>query len=614
MDYDYNRSFRRFCLSDTVQEAPKPVLVERKKRGRGPKVTASTPEIVPQTPFDDKPPTPIPAKPDHSRVPSPAKRLLPAKEMFEYWHSVPEPERSAWFIAYVYRKYPFCDVYQPFSKEELLVFQNNKGKKRIPWQGKILERPDSNCGSLSQPLDPDTWEQQIYERWGAGDYQIRLNDQHESVHETVTECHIRNLRDWDKYPPVLELNTVVLADEGNQPYIRWARLKGIKFPGDAETEQATREGEDIEMASVVETMARQNEALTDKVVEMAERRQAQTPSAGTPPVDVAARAQLGGIETVVDASKQGFKMLGDAMTQLTQNQIKSADPGEQLKQAVEIAKLMAPASSGSSDLVKIMELQLTQTREEAKRQLDQQEKNFSRLLESEREHHKEMLGMLTSRLDAMEKQKTEPVSKEEDALKTYGRIRALVRDLQEEDEPADAGPAWLAPVLGLGEKVIQGIADTTRNLAAMRANQSPGGPVIQDVGPELPPTPPQAQPPKDAEMDMRRQYAMQLHKPLIDAIKAGRSGSDFAAAIIAEAGQPAYEMAVAQGYDGLAKILQAHPPLWEELVMPPIGHAAVDKFVNEFLDRARVMEALQMLKGQGQPGQPPVHKGPKVNQ
>jgi hypothetical protein len=582
------------------------VLVQQRKRGKSPQNTPIVTSSAQEMSTEESPAALLPAKPDHSRVPSPAKRLLSAKEMMEYWHSVPEPERSAWFTAYVYRKYPFCDVYQPFSKEELLVFQGNKGKKRIPWNGKILERPDSNCGTLKQPLDPENWERQVYERWGAGDYQIRLNDQHESIHETVTECHIRGLRDWDRYPPVLELNTVVLTHEDNQPYIRWARLKGIKFPGDAGTEQEAREEQEIEMTSVVETMARQNEALTDKVVRMAETSQQKN---GTAPVDPASRGQLGAVETVVEGAKQAMGVMGGAMKQMMENQVKAADPEQHVRSAIEMAKLMQPpAGNGNSDLLAIMKLQLDQQEKNAQRSLEQQEKSFTRLIDMQRESHQATVAMLTGRLDSLEKQKSEtPASSEENALKTYQRIRSIFRDMEEEEAPANDGPAWLGPVLSLGEKAISGIAETTRNLAAMRNNQSPMA-TVQDPAQGLPPAPPPPETPQDKEMNMQREYAKMVHRPLVDAIKAGRMGYEFAAGLISEAGQPAYDALVANGYDGLTRFLQGYPPLWNELTLPPIGGVATDKFLREFLDRAKVMDAMQMVKGQ------PVRKGPTINQ
>lgn len=620
MDYDYNRSQRRFSLLDTAQESPKPVLVEPKRRKRGPKINTESAPGEPQTPFDDPPAPPIAAFPDHARVPSPAKRLLEARELFEYWNSVPEPERSSWFIAYVYRKYPFCDVYQPFSKDELLAFQGSKGKKKVPFRGKLLDRPDSNCGTLPQPLDPDNWEQQIYERWGAGDYQIRLNDQHESIHGTVTECHIRNLRDWDKYPPVLALNTVVMADENNAPYIRWARLKGIKFPGDpTDDPQQTTEGEE-DMAAL-EAVLQQNKELNKTVLEMAKDRN--QPASQAAPTDAAARAQMGGVETVVEASKQGMKIMGDAMARVVDSQIKDSDPTERLKQSIEIAKLMAPApaagNGGMDTALKMMEMQMTQQREQARIQLDQQEKSFTRLIDMQRESNQVTVKMLEKRIDSLEAERAAktagngeaPASSDEAVLDKYVRIRRKMKELDEEDGAgeSDGGPAWLAPALQFGEKAITGISDSLKSLASIRAGQ-PAPPTIQEV--VVPQQSQQTHPQQNPENELLRTAAMQVHKPLVDAIKAGRFGYDFGAAVVNEAGQGAYDFISKDGYNGIVKLLQSHPPLWQELLLPPIGAPALEKFLAEFLDAAKVKESLQMMTAAA--SQQQTRRGPKVNQ
>jgi hypothetical protein len=159
-----------------------------------------------------------------------------------------------------------------------------------------------------------------------------------------------------------------------------------------------------------------------------------------------------------------------------------------------------------------------------------------------------------------------------------------------------------------GGKVLDGVGEFMRNAAAMRAAQPPPPPVV-DVNPGLPqgtpPTPPTAQ---EQEMNMMQHYAKQIHKPLVDALKQGQPGYDFAAAIISNAGQGPYDQLAGGGYNGITKFLQCYQPLWNELILPPIGGPLLDKFIGEFLDREKVMQSLQMAKGQ------PPRKGPTVNQ
>ena len=135
--------------------------------------------------------------------------MLPIEEALAYWNSVPQRERDEWFIGYVYRDLPVCDPSQPLTVEELRQIERQKKKK-----------PEKNCAKLVDPLDPQNWKQQIRERFGAGDYHILLNDQHPAIKTTVVEFEFSAGRDWDSYPPAVELAEVVLSDPRNDSYIR----------------------------------------------------------------------------------------------------------------------------------------------------------------------------------------------------------------------------------------------------------------------------------------------------------------------------------------------------------------------------------------------------------
>lgn len=582
-------------------DLPKPQLVESKntkKRGR-PRVNSQTEPVetiqasVPATPFD---PPPADLQPDHSKVPPKPKRALSPYEFFRYWTSIPKIERDEWFKVYVYRGLPKCDVTQTLSDEQLRAIASQKVRK-----------PETNCGKLTEPIDPEHWKRFMLDTYGAGDYGLRLNDQHPSIKNSIcfttidAETGGPEFRDFDAYPPVLNPAEVVLTEEINKPYIRWARLKGIKFPGDPDTEApaATQEGE--EMATVLDTVMRSNKELTDKVVEMSER-------APRGPVvnasDPAARAQLGGIETVVDAAKQSNKILADAMSSVIDRQAKGSDPSERLKETVEIIKLVMPAKQDNSELLAIFKMQMDSQDKNATRQLEQQEKNFTRILESERENHKTMLGILTGRIDSLEKAKSDaPTTSEEKGLDSYLRIRKKIREVEDEEGgEEDSGPAWMQ----FGSKVLDSLTKGMETLATMRA------PALQTPAPqaaaELPAAAaaPKPQPAQDSEMV---EYAKKIHKPLVDAIRAGRLGYDFAAVLIMEAGELPYNFLSGSGYDGITKFLQCYPPLWQELLSPPIGGVALEKFIAEFLDREKVAESVRMLKEK--PASPLAAPGPR---
>jgi hypothetical protein len=344
-----------------ASEEQKPFVVDNqngRKRGRKP---AKSPTITekpadPPTPFDTPAAPIVSSQPDRANVPPKPKRELPPEQFFRYWASIPERERSEWFKCYVYRGLPVCDVTQTLTPEELRLIAQQK-----------MRKPEVNVAKLTEPIDPDHWREHILNKYGAGDYGFRLNDQHPSVKQSICFTTIDKesggieFRDWDSYPPVLDPKEVVLTEESNESYIRWARLKGIKFPGDAEIHQATREGEETEMASVVETITRHNETLQDKVVELSEKLSRPPVANPSPAPDAAARAQLGGVETVVEASKAGMKIMGDAMSKVLESSVRNSDPAERLKESIEIAKLIAPApaakDNSSSEMLAFLRMQ-----------------------------------------------------------------------------------------------------------------------------------------------------------------------------------------------------------------------------------------------------------------
>jgi len=307
---------------ETTTEARRPVLVNGKGRTRKRRTLDNLPpkvmNVKPDSPSapPESPPPPVPeatdGKPDHSLVPTPRKKTLPAEELVAYWNSIPPRERDAWFMAYVYRDLPVCDPLQPLSPEELRQISARKKKA-----------PAINCAKLSVALDPQNWLQEIKDKFGAGDYRIRLNDQHPSVAATVADCEINAGRDWNSHPPVVELDQVVLSDPRNEPYIRWAHLKGIRFPSEIQTpfDELQEEDDMANVSAVVES----NKHLTDRVIEMS--KEAQRPAAPTAPAPME-QANTRAVEVIADAATKAQKMMLDGIQAAQQSQTKAQDPAE----------------------------------------------------------------------------------------------------------------------------------------------------------------------------------------------------------------------------------------------------------------------------------------------
>ncbi len=598
-------------------EDPKPFVVDgkhTKKRGRPPRITV--PPVVetvqsgdPSTPFDDPPlPPAVNLQPDHARVPPRPKRTLLPADFMRYWLSIPKLERDEWFICYVYRGLPKCDVLQTLTDDQMRLIAQQK-----------MRKPEVNIDKLTEPLDPENWRVQMLEKYGAGDYGLRLNDQHPSVKNTVCFSTVNaetggiEFRDWDSYPPVLKPEEVVLTEEINQPYLRWARLKGLQFPDDpvAASAAQTANEETEQMATVVETMARQNSELTDKVVEMARERHTPVVNAPAAP-DPAARAQMAAVETMAEAGKQGMKLMGDALSQAMSNQAKTSDPTQYVKDLLALTQSIhppAPPNNAAGDALAFMKMQLEQQEKHSAALMAMQDKNFSRLYEMQEKSHAATVRLLEQRLEALEKKPggTGGPSNDEDSLDRLLRMKEKLRDL-EGDGPAETqDPPWMR----LGEKVLDGLGETIKAVAFLRQNGA--APAVPEAVPELPAAVPPAPAPLDRETEERMNYAKKVHKPLVDAIKAGRSGVEFAAGLVVEAGEMPYDFLAGQGYDGVTRFLQSYPPLWQELIMPPIGTQALDKFINEFLDREKVKAAVLLFKQQAQTPSGPPRRGPVVN-
>ena len=584
-------------------------MTPTKRTKKGAEVREMPSPIGDNTPESPEKPAPNMTESAPRGFPAPKKFDLAPVEFFKYWIECDLlfPGR---LVVYVYRKLPVTDVTQPLSEEELRLIQQKK--KKEPTINISVEK-------LAPFSDPEQWNRWVCETFGAGDYHFKLNDHHPSVKKTIAMTTTKgegSLRDWNSFPPVLhhneagELDEVVLNDPLNESYLRWARLNGIKFPGDPGSEAITEsqtEGE--EMASVVEAVMKQNEKLNEKVLQMSERQQA---APAVPPMDAAARGQLGAVETVVEGAKQAMSVMGGAMKQVIDNQVKASDPDERLRQSIEIAKLMVPQGNGNSDIVATMKMQMDSQATMMKLQMDMQEKNFERILKMQSDAHKESMEMMKSRLDKVEAERTSaPGGK---AVNELDMLDRLIQYKQKTDEfletnaPVASGPAWLEPTLNFAEKAMGNIVTGLQTLAALRnAPQANGNGAPPVAAAELPAA---KAPEEDPETKERRRYAQLIHPHLVAAMKVHTPGHEFAASLIAQVGEPTYNGLSQNGYQGLIDFLRLHPPLYQELMQPPIGGAVLDHFIGEFLDRQKVMACVGMLKDGEKPAAK--HSGPQV--
>lgn len=583
-------------------EEPKPFVVPPESvRRRARKPPNGTPEV----PTEANPPGTecSPAKPDHTKVPPVPGRTVNPQEFFDYWASVPEMERKEWFIAYVYRGIPVSDATLTLTPEELKAIAQGKARK-----------PETNIAKLVNPLDPKRWREQILEKFGAGDYGIRLNDQHPSIKKTVCFTAIDptsggpDFRNWDSYPPVLNPAEVVLSEESNESYLRWARMAGIRFPGDPGTEDGPIESEENDdmgnAAPIVQDALKHAERMTDKVLEMANQR----PAAAAPAQPGAeAKGQLAAVELATDGARRGMEVMGQAMTQVMERASKAADPGEQIKLLKDLASVIAPKGDGGNGMVEMMRLQLEAQEKNAARALEQQEKSFTRMIDMQRDSHHATVKMLESRLESLEKERTAAPSAPGNEMAVLDKMlayKAKLDEFAETNAPAPQGPAWLAPVLEFGTTALGNI---TQGLSALEKLRNAAPPAVPPA-PAAIHAPQQQQAPQESEeVRTQKHYRTMIHPHLMEALKRGAPGWEFGAALIGSAGQVAYDSLTQAGYAGVLDFLQCIPEMYQELIVPPMSADRLDQFVNELVMRDKVMAAVAAINT------PPVSKrGPQV--
>lgn len=559
----------------TEEKPLKPQLVTKKSTRKRVEKQAPIISAVPETPPVKANPVPT-GEPDHSLVPVARKRNLPPDEGIAFWNSVPERERDKWFMAYLYRDLPVCDSLQPLTADELRKIEKNK---RLA--------PEVNCGKLSEPLANDTWLQTVKDRWGAGKYHLRINDQHPSVRSTVVEIQIDAGREWNTNPPVLNIEEVVLSAPENEPYLRWARLRGIKFPGDPGTEDPTTPFDNEEdMANVAAV-----EKLTDALVDATRNR----PQAVPAPAPAAPDRSN---EILADAALKGQQILLDSI----KAQGKAQDPMEFHKAVTEAAKAMVPAPtapSNNSELLTMMQLMMTQQRESNERMLAQLEKRLESAERAREAAETRAQAVLHPPAPTVSPTVANPVKDAIDLIKGLNSLKETAGSLLG-DAVTDADTPWWGRVLS---KVADAAPGMLYNASVIRTGQ--GNPVPPpDLEPELvaketqPETPGLTEPAQEEALNEKR-IANELHAPLIDALNKGRRGFEFAAGmimmpkILGFPGSVVYEMAISQGESGLMNILKQDPDLWAKLVRIP---TQFQNFLTEFMNRKVAYELVEQAK------------------
>jgi len=569
----------------------------RKKKDTNGSATATVEEI-PEAPTGDE------KEPDPDRImPRPPGFDLKPEEFFDFWRSIPEGLRRQRIIVYPYRILPVCDVLQPLPFEEL---EQIRLKKRT--------KPSTNLGKLVEPLGPD-WKQEILNRWGAGNYHFKLNDQHPSVKNTICMTTTNwGDHDWDNYPPVLKIEEVVLSDEPkhvNQPYLRWARLHGIRFPGDPDFYESS-EQEENEMANVAAV-----DKLADTVVQLTRDRtnQNQQPPANQ---DVS----LG-----IEAGRQAINFITESVKRSRELDNKAQDPQEYHKNIMEAAAKLTPPPQGNdaNAVIQIMQAQMAAQRDSFA-QMMQMQQNFQNTLIASMEQRIQFAEAVARRANErvappITPTQVIPAAPQQNPVgivDTAVKLIEAVERLRGTVNPADqngGGFSW-GEAIQTGAEVVKTVANSYANAKYNEAVAAKGG------QPVPPPTPEQieagtGEPQEESESAMLTNYLKQLHQPLVNALKQNVHGSQFAADLQKQYGQQAYTWLQGQGKQGLVTLLSSYTPLWADCVKFPHFEVFLDQFLA-FGNQAVKPEIVPPRPGRPIPtGDGKIvhaeHRGPTIN-
>ena len=546
-------------------------------------------------------------------LPTPRVFDLPPEEFFRYWWALKKDDRVKRADVRAYRLWPIVDVLLELPPEEQDRIRKIKAQHRPAG-------PETNLGKdlTAEPIDPSIWEQEIYHRFGAGDYNFKLFDTEakkgEGQRRPVCISNVRGLRDLDRYPPDCRPTIVVLDDPYNKRYVDWARSRGVQFPGDPGAVDVAAEAE----AEVAEQKS--SEILANTLGKVMDKMQEGSGK------DSGMITVFGQMLTVLQ-NQQTAQM--DAILKRLDAQEKAPpaapplNPADAVKPLVDLARTIAnPAGEKKEDpMIPLL-----------MRMLDQAETRRIEELKLADVQHARVVEMLTKRLDSTESQMREMTTKQQAAASTPGGMSELKQffkhfnDIREGFENVagkeNGGPWWMGPVENLGEKLL----DTAKMFAASRG---PVAPPPQQQAPTAPQQRPQVAPPaqqpqqptqEDQAMAMMDQVMEVIHPVMIQALERKEKGYEFAGRLMATYGadprfQLIYNTFVVSGVNGLigqGGVLQRNPQRWGELLR--FGQA-LEQFVTEFLDTGRAQQVAEAIKtgGAGQPSQaqaPPVNGTP----
>jgi hypothetical protein len=94
-----------------------------------------------------------------------------------------------------------------------------------------LNRPDPHyIDKYNEPLDN---EREILQKWGTGDYEVRLYDTNFKRGNELCRCVVKFKEPYSERPPVLDPLELDVGHDSNRSYIEWRRSNNLPVPGDS---------------------------------------------------------------------------------------------------------------------------------------------------------------------------------------------------------------------------------------------------------------------------------------------------------------------------------------------------------------------------------------------
>ena len=571
--------------TQTAQQDSEPVSVQPLTENLS---TDDEKDIV--TPFDDAPEpaekrrgrpvgsgkSPAPPAKKFKYFPIPPRKVVGVnkewgqEEFLKYWRKVAaDPDLRDRAVCYVYRTYPVTNVNPPAENADEAGAQKPK-----------------YLDVTSQPFEN---QEDVWRRYGAGDYKFFLNDaDFPGRAKTQMTCYFTGTREWEQYPPQIDLKTLDMADPKNGTYIRYLQQKNLLPKENEEDDVSTR------LADTVDT-------LTTKIVDMASRQPAPAPAYQPPTINAASEAVAAVTRSFADANKVQMQMLSDAVDKATAVQARTQDPFEMLAKVMATMREMYPKADNSA-----LEATLRASLERSAA-LEERLSDMQASLADQR--IKDLEARLAER-QAQQQQPSAPPKSIFDQAREFAELQRELKSIfgsgkETSDDDEEGGDRrrngdrepWYAKhlpgALGFAAFLVAGVNAFMHNKAVAATGQGqpahPPQPPPEIVPPQIQqaaaaianPNGQEQQPTMDTRAAQVQMLIRAIETPLARHLEDNRSGREFAAWFIDSYGEAVYREVISTGDHGiLSAIAQYAPGLFAKLQATP---TVSQQFILEFL-------------------------------